>query len=91
MLPASIPQIISGLKIAWARAWRALISAEMLFGITSGKGGLGWYIYDRRIFMDTPGMYAGLMVLVLIGLIFESLIFNGLEKMTSRRWKGGNV
>ena len=86
MLPAASPHILAGFRIAWARAWRALISAEMLFGITSGKGGLGWYIFNKRIFMDTAGLYAGLLVLVLIGIIVETVLFKYLEERVNLRW-----
>ncbi|MBI9102828.1 MAG: ABC transporter permease [Spirochaetales bacterium] len=86
MVPAAFPQILAGLRIAWARSWRALISAEMLFGVASGNGGLGWYIYNKRLFMDTPGMYAGLLVLVMIGLLVETILFKKLEERTTRRW-----
>ena len=42
LVPAALPAILSGLKIGWAFAWRTLIAAELVFGVTSGKGGLGW-------------------------------------------------
>jgi NitT/TauT family transport system permease protein len=51
LIPASFPYFISGLKIAWARSWRALISAEMLFGAINSLGGLGWYIFQKRVFL----------------------------------------
>ncbi len=38
LVPAALPAIISGLKIGWAFAWRTLIAAELVFGISSGKG-----------------------------------------------------
>lgn len=41
LVPAALPSILSGLKIGWAFAWRTLIAAELVFGATSGKGGLG--------------------------------------------------
>lgn len=50
LIPASLPYFISGLKISWARSWRALISAEMLFGAVNSLGGLGWYIFQKRVF-----------------------------------------
>ena len=85
-LPASMPYLLSGLKIAWARAWRALISAEMIFGAVGGKGGLGWYIFKQRVFMDTPGMFAALAIIMLIGILVEEVFFEGLEALTLRRW-----
>jgi NitT/TauT family transport system permease protein len=39
LIPA-LPSILAGLKIGWAFAWRTLIAAELVFGATSGKGGL---------------------------------------------------
>jgi len=41
LIPAALPAILSGLKIGWAFSWRTLIAAELIFGTTSGKGGLG--------------------------------------------------
>ncbi len=86
MIPASFPAMLSGFKIAWARAWRALLSAEMLFGVSGGRGGLGWYVFNRRVFMDTPGMYAGLLMLILIGFTVETVLFGQLERRTLLRW-----
>ncbi len=48
LLPAALPSVLSGLKIAWAFAWRTLIAAELVFGASSGRGGLGWYIFQNR-------------------------------------------
>ncbi|MBN2049443.1 MAG: ABC transporter permease [Spirochaetales bacterium] len=86
LLPGSFPQFIAGFKIGWARAWRALISAEMIFGAAGGLGGLGWFIFKRRVFMDTPGIFAGLIVIIVIGMLVEDLIFTAVEKRTVLRW-----
>jgi hypothetical protein len=48
LVPGALPSIVSGLKIGWAFAWRTLIAAELVFGTTSGQGGLGWYIFQNR-------------------------------------------
>lgn len=85
-IPSSLPFIISGFKIAWARAWRALISAEMVFGAVGGKGGLGWYIFKQRVFMDTAGMFSALAVIILIGIIVEDVLFERLEAATIKKW-----
>lgn len=80
LIPASFPQIFAGLKIGWSRAWRAVISAEMIFGTIGSGGGLGWFIYNKRIFMDTPGMYGGVLILMFIGLAVENLLFQSVER-----------
>jgi len=86
LVPAALPAILSGLKVSWAFAWRTLIAAELVFGATSSQGGLGWYIYQNRNELYTDNVFAGLTVVIIIGLLVESLIFNGLERITIKRW-----
>ncbi|MDB6444890.1 ABC transporter permease [Pseudomonas sp. 21TX0197] len=86
LIPAALPSILAGLKIGWAFAWRTLIAAELVFGATSGKGGLGWYIFQNRNELYTDKVFAGLAVVILIGLLVESLVFDSLERVTVKRW-----
>ena len=86
LVPAALPAILSGLKIGWAFAWRTLIAAELVFGTTSGKGGLGWYIYQSRNELFTDRVFAGLAAVIAIGLLFEHLVFQSVERLTVRRW-----
>ena len=86
LIPAALPSILAGLKIGWAFAWRTLIAAELVFGATSGKGGLGWYIFQNRNELYTDQVFAGLALVVLIGLAIEGLVFATLERLTVRRW-----
>jgi NitT/TauT family transport system permease protein len=59
LIPAALPAILSGLKIGWAFAWRTLIAAELVFGTTSGQGGLGWFIFQSRNELFTDKVFAG--------------------------------
>lgn len=86
LVPAALPSILSGLKIGWAFAWRTLIAAELVFGASSGKGGLGWYIFQNRNELYTDRVFAGLALVVIIGLMVENLGFHTLERLTVRRW-----
>ncbi|MBD1585478.1 ABC transporter permease [Pseudomonas typographi] len=86
LVPAALPAILSGLKIGWAFAWRTLIAAELVFGATNGKGGLGWYIFQNRNELYTDKVFAGLAVVILIGLLVENLVFDTLERYTVKRW-----
>lgn len=86
LVPAALPSILSGLKIGWAFAWRTLIAAELVFGATSGKGGLGWYVFQNRNELYTDKVFAGLALVILIGLAVESIAFQALERLTVRRW-----
>lgn len=87
MLPASFPHILGGLRNGWARAWQASVAAELVFGAAGGKGGLGWYLYKKRFMMETPGVFAGMVIIVMIGLAVEYLIFATIENNTVRKWK----
>lgn len=86
LAPAALPSILSGLKIGWAFAWRTLIAAELVFGVSSGAGGLGWYIFRARNELFTDRVFAGLLVVILIGLIVELGLFRTIENRTVRRW-----
>lgn len=86
LIPAAFASILSGLKIGWAFAWRTLIAAELVFGVSSGSGGLGWFIYENKNMLEIPSVFAGLFMVILIGLFVENVIFNSLEKCTIRRW-----
>jgi NitT/TauT family transport system permease protein len=86
LIPAAFPSILSGLKIGWAFAWRTLIAAELVFGTTSGSGGLGWFIYENKNVLDIPAVFAGLFTVIIIGLLVENLIFRTLEQKTIRKW-----
>lgn len=86
LIPAAFPSILTGLKIGWAFAWRTLIAAELVFGASSGKGGLGWFIYESKNQLDIPAVFAGLFTVITIGLLVENLIFRNIEAATVRKW-----
>ena len=86
LIPAAFPSILAGLKIGWAFAWRTLIAAELVFGVSSRSGGLGWYIFEARAELETSRVFAGLLAVILIGLAVEVLIFRSIEKRTVVRW-----
>jgi sulfonate transport system permease protein len=86
LVPAAFPSILTGLKIGWAFAWRTLIAAELVFGVSSRSGGLGWFIFENRNQLETASVFAGLFTVIIIGLVVESVIFRGIENATVRRW-----
>ncbi|MDX3804989.1 ABC transporter permease [Bosea thiooxidans] len=86
LIPAAFPAILTGLKVGWAFAWRTLIAAELVFGVSSGAGGLGWFIFENRNQLETANVFAGLFTVILIGLFVENVIFAAIERKTIRRW-----
>ena len=86
LIPAAFPSILTGLKIGWAFAWRTLIAAELVFGVSSGSGGLGWFIYENKNQLEIPNVFAGLFTVIVIGLIVENVVFRVVEARTVRKW-----
>ncbi|MDD5333271.1 MAG: ABC transporter permease [Rhodoferax sp.] len=86
LIPAAFPSILTGLKVGWAFAWRTLIAAELVFGVSSGSGGLGWYIFENRNQLETANVFAGLFFVIMIGLVVENFVFATIEKRTIHRW-----
>jgi len=85
-IPAAFPAILPGLRIGWAFAWRTLIAAELVFGVASRSGGLGWFIFENKNELETASVFAGLATVVLIGLFVDIIIFRTIERHTVRKW-----
>ncbi|HEY5567630.1 MAG TPA: ABC transporter permease [Gammaproteobacteria bacterium] len=86
LIPGAFPSILTGLKVGWAFAWRTLIAAELVFGVSSGEGGLGWYIFENKNQLLIPEVFAGLLTVILFGLFVENFVFKIIEDRTVRRW-----
>jgi NitT/TauT family transport system permease protein len=86
LIPGAFPSILTGLKVGWAFAWRTLIAAELVFGVSSGSGGLGWYIFENKNQLRIPEVFAGLLTVIIFGLFVENVVFRTIEHRTVRRW-----
>jgi ABC-type nitrate/sulfonate/bicarbonate transport system permease component len=83
VLPASLPFVIAGLRQAFARSWIAVVGGEM---IAATSWGLGWVIFDSKEYLNADVMLATLLVIGVLGLAFERLVFQALERRTVGRW-----
>lgn len=92
LIPAAFPQILMGLKIGWAYAWRTLIAAELVFGGSisdtddGAAGGLGWFIFSNQMDLQISSVFAGLFTVILVGVFVENVVFNAIENRTVRLW-----
>jgi NitT/TauT family transport system permease protein len=84
-LPAALPTYVSGLKQGWAFAWRSLLAGELLV-IIAGKASLGRELDSSRQFADYPGLYATMIVILVIGIVVDSLIFGKIERRIRTRY-----
>jgi len=82
ILPASLPALLTGAKLGWSFAWRALMAAELIY-VSSG---LGSTLMMGRELHDMALVVATMLVIVVIGLLTDRLVFGTLEKSIHRRW-----
>lgn len=85
MLPAALPYILTGLRTAWAFGWRTVIASELVFGSGGATSGLGWQINNSRYFLQTDRVFAGLVVIAILGLAVD-YIFRLIEIRTVQKW-----
>lgn len=83
VLPGALPFVITGFRQAFARGWIAVVGGEMIASTTRG---LGFVIFDAKEFLNTDVMLGALLVIGLVGLGFERLVFQALERRTVARW-----
>lgn len=84
-LPASLPSVLTGFRVAWGYAWRTVIAAELVFGAIGGGGGLGWLIVTERYNLRSDKVFAALLTIIAIGLLVEAVLAR-IETRTVRRW-----
>ena len=82
LLPAALPGIITGLKLGWSFAWRALMAGELLFV----SGGLGQLLSMGRELMDVPQVMAVMVAIIGVGITVDRLLFQTVELRVRRRW-----
>jgi NitT/TauT family transport system permease protein len=85
ILPAALPNFLGGLKQGWAFAWRSLMAGELLVIIAQSRS-IGVELSYNRQFSDSPGLLATMIVILLIGILVDSLCFGTVERAVRRRW-----
>jgi NitT/TauT family transport system permease protein len=82
LLPGALPGIVTGLKLGWSFAWRALLAGELLFV----SGGLGQLLTMGRELMDVSQVMAVMLAIILIGITVDRVLFQTVETRLRRRW-----
>ena len=78
------PSFVGGLKQGWAFAWRSLLAGELLV-IIANKPSIGSRLEFDRQFGDYPGMIATMIVILIIGIVIDTLVFTKLDRAVLRR------
>ncbi|HME90807.1 MAG TPA: ABC transporter permease [Myxococcaceae bacterium] len=82
LLAASLPGIVTGLKLGWSFAWRALMAGELLFI----SGGLGQLLNTGRELMEVSQVMAVMLAIIAVGTGVDRLVFQSVELRIRRRW-----
>jgi ABC-type nitrate/sulfonate/bicarbonate transport system permease component len=85
ILPAASPYIVTGLRISLAIALILVTTAEMIAGGT----GLGFFILDEERSLRNSHMYAGIIVVSLLGYLLNRLLL--LVEARMMRWRRGMI
>jgi NitT/TauT family transport system permease protein len=85
VIPAALPQIIVGMRIALGVAWLVVVAAEMI----ALRSGLGYLIIDSRNAGNRYDLVvAGMVIIGLTGLLLDGLM-RRLERLKTVRWRYG--
>jgi NitT/TauT family transport system permease protein len=82
LLPAALPGILTGLKLGWSFAWRALMAGELLFV----AGGLGQLLQAGREVLDAAQVLGVMATIVAIGMTVDRVLFRIVELRVRSRW-----
>ena len=82
LLPAALPGIVTGLKLGWSFAWRALMAGELLYV----SGGFGQLLTMGRELMEIPQVMAVMVCIIAVGTLVDRVVFQTVEVRIRRRW-----
>jgi len=85
VIPAALPSVVGGLKQGWAFAWRSLMAAELIGGL-NGKLGIGQLLNGRQTQADYIGVFEVMIVILIIGILVDSLLFGTMDRGIRRRY-----
>jgi len=77
IIPAALPNIVSGLRISMGIAWLVIVAAEMLLGT-----GLGYFIWNEWNNLYIPNILVAIFIIGIVGLILDS-VFAAVEKFVA--------
>jgi len=82
ILPASLPSIVTGLKLGWTLAWHGGVSAELI----KSSIGLGFLLQMGRELNDAAQVIGIMVLTILFGLLLDRFVFGLIQRRIMVRW-----
>jgi ABC-type nitrate/sulfonate/bicarbonate transport system permease component len=83
ILPATVPYIITGLRISLGGAWRMIVAGEML----ASQDGIGYVLMESRFQFRAVDLMTAMILIAIVGYATEKLLVDTIEKRTLEKWE----
>jgi ABC-type nitrate/sulfonate/bicarbonate transport system permease component len=83
VLPATVPFIITGLRISLGGAWRMIVAGEML----ASQDGIGYVLMESRFQFRAVDLMTAMILIAIVGYVTEKAIVDTIEKRTLEKWE----
>ena len=70
-LPALVPHLVSGCRIALGMSWKSGAAAEVI-GLPEHS--IGEHLYMAKIYLETADLFAWTLVIILVSALFERIV-----------------
>jgi ABC-type nitrate/sulfonate/bicarbonate transport system permease component len=83
VLPATVPFIITGLRISLGGAWRMIVAGEML----ASQDGIGYVLMESRFQFRAVDLMTAMILVAIVGYTTEKAIVGTIERRTIEKWE----
>lgn len=70
LLPATLPHVITGMRLSLGIAWMVIVAAEML----TGGVGIGFWLWDEWNNLNIPHIIVAIVLIGMVGIVLESVM-----------------
>ena len=80
-LPQLKPALMAALTLGLGLSWKSGVAAEII-GVP--RGSMGYALYQAKLYLDTPSLYAWTLTVVLLSVLFERIVLWGVKRAFAR-------
>ncbi|MDO4177263.1 MAG: ABC transporter permease subunit, partial [Bacillota bacterium] len=87
-MPGILPQIKAAISLIAGLSWKAVVAAEIL---SVPKYSLGYEMMNAKYYLQTPTLFAYIVVIVVLSMVFERLIKAALGHIEWKAYEGSKI